>query len=62
MHEQIEKIQLLENPQRYGNKAFNDYYTWLCSNAYQLIEEILVPGPDCCNFKYIYFYVFSRYR
>uniref|UniRef100_A0A0R3S885 Serine/threonine-protein phosphatase 2A activator n=1 Tax=Hymenolepis diminuta TaxID=6216 RepID=A0A0R3S885_HYMDI len=42
---QVDLTPLEVNPQRYGNKAFCDYYLWLCKNAFQMIVEILGLDP-----------------
>ncbi|KAM3177061.1 hypothetical protein ACTXT7_005267 [Hymenolepis weldensis] len=42
---QVDLTPLELNPQRYGNKAFCDYYMWLCKNAFQMIVEKLELDP-----------------
>lgn len=43
---QVDQTPLEVNPQRYGNKAFCDYYVWLRENAFQLLVEKLDLDPD----------------
>nr|CDS27530.1 serine:threonine protein phosphatase 2A [Hymenolepis microstoma] len=42
---QVDQTPLEVNPQRYGNKAFSDYYVWLCANAFQMLVENLDLDP-----------------
>ncbi|VDD74865.1 unnamed protein product [Mesocestoides corti] len=47
---QVELTPLEVNPQRYGNKAFRDYYSWLCQNATSICQETLEIETTAENF------------
>ncbi|KAM7535017.1 hypothetical protein Aperf_G00000096846 [Anoplocephala perfoliata] len=42
---QVNQTPLEVNPQRFGNKAFHNYYSWLCKNAPQICVEKLEIDP-----------------
>ncbi|KAL5108842.1 Serine/threonine-protein phosphatase 2A activator [Taenia crassiceps] len=53
----VEQTPLEVNPQRYGNKAFQKYYSWLCENISQICAEKLEIEPSTENFDEIITYL-----
>ncbi|VDM17533.1 unnamed protein product [Hydatigera taeniaeformis] len=43
---QVELTPLEINPQRYGNRAFQKYYSWLCENASHICAGVLEIEPS----------------
>uniref|UniRef100_A0A915F0M0 Serine/threonine-protein phosphatase 2A activator n=1 Tax=Echinococcus canadensis TaxID=519352 RepID=A0A915F0M0_9CEST len=54
---QVALTPLEVNPQRYGNKAFQKYYSWLCENASQICAEKLGIEPSTENFDEVTMYL-----
>lgn len=51
---QVELTPLEVNPQRYGNKAFQKYYSWLCGNGSQICSEKLEIEPSTGAYAFIH--------
>lgn len=55
----MDQIPLEVNPQRYGNKAFQNYYSWLCKNAAEICIEKLEIDPKTGMFHLLVHLLYS---